>query len=400
MKLHPRLTPEGVVLVKRSERLRRVAEPRLGGGWVVGYGHTASAREGARVTEADAAALLVYDLSRSAEHVEAMLRAPVDAARFDALNATAFSIGPEALSRSEVLRRINAGEAATPEAILAAREPSGPAAPAVIAAAEAVRARLDRVLALEPAQDEHAHPRLVPAPAPPPAEADVGRKPDEAAGPASKPEFASVELPPEPEPELAPEPEPEPAPEPEPPPFVAEPASEPLPPDPLRSRPVDDLESTQYQPAYTPQRRGEARPHPVEPEAEPRPRPTPTPPEPLDAGGFDPESTRLLTPFDRPDGSQWSPPADAPPVGPPPIVTFVRGGRAQLWGRIKDDPRVYAAVGACGIALFLSALVGFALGRPTGLGLAVGLTGILCMAVAAAFFLYRWMGGPARRPDF
>ena len=65
---------------------------------MLGHGHTASAREGARVSPAEAEALLLYDLSRIAVRVEAALLAPVSAQQFEALTAFAFHIGPEAFA--------------------------------------------------------------------------------------------------------------------------------------------------------------------------------------------------------------------------------------------------------------------------------------------------------------
>ena len=109
MKLHPRVSRPAIELVKRFEGFRPRAERLAAGGWIVGYGHTLSAREGAQVSEADAEALLWFDLSRSASSVEAALLAPVSAPQFEALTAFAFSIGDEAFADSSVVRRINEG---------------------------------------------------------------------------------------------------------------------------------------------------------------------------------------------------------------------------------------------------------------------------------------------------
>jgi lysozyme len=109
MTLHPRLTPATVALVKRFETLQSVAEPTPSGGWSIGYGHTASAREGARVSPADAEALLTYDLDRSARAVERALFAPVTQAQFEALTALCFNLGEPAFLRSTALARVNAG---------------------------------------------------------------------------------------------------------------------------------------------------------------------------------------------------------------------------------------------------------------------------------------------------
>ena len=60
----PRLkvSREGVVLIKSFEGFRPHAVRGGDGRWVIGYGHTASAREGLSVGEQDAELLLQYDL--------------------------------------------------------------------------------------------------------------------------------------------------------------------------------------------------------------------------------------------------------------------------------------------------------------------------------------------------
>jgi lysozyme len=109
MKLHPRLDRACIDLVKRFEGLRLTAARLDGGGWTIGYGHTASAREGARVTPEEAEALLLYDLDRVARAIDPMIFSPVDDNQFSALVAFAFNVGVEAFRRSEVLIRVNEG---------------------------------------------------------------------------------------------------------------------------------------------------------------------------------------------------------------------------------------------------------------------------------------------------
>lgn len=96
-------------LVQRFEGFRRRAARLPNGGWTVGYGHTASAREGVEIGESDARDLLTWDLRRTAAEVDADLYAPATQNQFDALVAFAFNVGPEAFRRSAVLRRFNEG---------------------------------------------------------------------------------------------------------------------------------------------------------------------------------------------------------------------------------------------------------------------------------------------------
>lgn len=109
MKLNPRVTPAVIELVKRFEGLRRHAARLEAGGWTIGYGHVRFAREGAKVSPADAEALLVFDLSEVANALETMILAPVNAPQFEALTAFAFNIGVENFRHSTVLKWVNEG---------------------------------------------------------------------------------------------------------------------------------------------------------------------------------------------------------------------------------------------------------------------------------------------------
>jgi len=98
-----------IELIKRFEGYRRKAAQLPDGRWTIGYGHTASARAGAEVSEEDAEALLLYDLMVVARAVDELTYASLTDNQFDALCAFAFSIGPDAFRRSEVLKRVNEG---------------------------------------------------------------------------------------------------------------------------------------------------------------------------------------------------------------------------------------------------------------------------------------------------
>ena len=110
MQLHPRVTSATIDFAARFEGLRRRAA-RLpdGRGWTVGYGHSRTARAGVEITEAEARALLAWDLSQAAVVVEAVVFAPLDANAFDALCDFAFNIGEAAFRTCEVARHLNEG---------------------------------------------------------------------------------------------------------------------------------------------------------------------------------------------------------------------------------------------------------------------------------------------------
>lgn len=106
-----KVSREGVVLIKSFEGFRASAQPRPEGGWVIGYGHTRSAREGLTVSEADAELLLQYDLIPVVTTLNDQAPAWVNQHQFDALASYAFSIGLDRFQASPVLERLRAGSA-------------------------------------------------------------------------------------------------------------------------------------------------------------------------------------------------------------------------------------------------------------------------------------------------
>ena len=109
MKPRHQLSRNGLNLIKRFEGYRRVSAQLANGGWTIGYGHTKSARQGAEVSEADAEALLLYDLIEVQGEVNRLVYTPLTQNQYDALVSFAFNIGVEAFRTSNVLRRINEG---------------------------------------------------------------------------------------------------------------------------------------------------------------------------------------------------------------------------------------------------------------------------------------------------
>lgn len=106
-----KISREGVILIKSFEGFRPRAIRRDNGQWVIGYGHTASAREGASVSEADAELLLQYDLIPIAKALNESVAASLNQHQFDALASFAFSVGLARFEGSNVLSRLNAGHA-------------------------------------------------------------------------------------------------------------------------------------------------------------------------------------------------------------------------------------------------------------------------------------------------
>ncbi|WP_284223618.1 lysozyme, partial [Brevundimonas denitrificans] len=109
----PRLkvSREGMVLIKSFEGFRPRAVREENGRWVIGYGHTASAREGLTVAEADAELLLQYDLMPVVKALNEQVHSPLNQHQFDALASFAVSVGVDRFLASDVLQRLNEGHA-------------------------------------------------------------------------------------------------------------------------------------------------------------------------------------------------------------------------------------------------------------------------------------------------
>ena len=88
-----------IALIKRFEGYRRSAARLADGRWTIGYGHTRSAREGARVSEDDAAALLLYDLGEVCVALHDLVFTPLSQNQFDALASFAMNIGVDDVPR-------------------------------------------------------------------------------------------------------------------------------------------------------------------------------------------------------------------------------------------------------------------------------------------------------------
>jgi lysozyme len=110
--MRPRLSVSrsAVDLIKVFEGFRPAAARLDDGRWTVGYGHTMTAREGALITEADAEALLLYDLIQASHAVNEYVFTPLNQNQFDALVSFVFNIGVRAFRGSPTLRRLNEGK--------------------------------------------------------------------------------------------------------------------------------------------------------------------------------------------------------------------------------------------------------------------------------------------------
>lgn len=107
-----KLTTNGLRLLKHFEGLSLAAYRDPVGVWTVGYGHTATARPGMTVTEAEAEALLIEDLGQAGRAVRRLVTVPLVDHEYSALTSFTFNLGAGNLAASTLLARLNRGDRA------------------------------------------------------------------------------------------------------------------------------------------------------------------------------------------------------------------------------------------------------------------------------------------------
>lgn len=111
------VSPAGRHFIGLHEGLRLAAYRDAVGVWTIGYGHTAMAgppapAAGMTITREEADAILARDLKRFEDGVSRLVAVPLAQHEFDALVSFAFNVGEGNLSRSTLLRKLNAGDRA------------------------------------------------------------------------------------------------------------------------------------------------------------------------------------------------------------------------------------------------------------------------------------------------
>jgi lysozyme len=105
-----RTSRAGLDIIKAFEGFRPRYTELPDGRWVIGYGHVRKSKEGAKVSEDEAEAILrEYDLPPVEQLVADSVLAPLNQNEFDALVSLAYNIGAKAFACSDVVAHINAG---------------------------------------------------------------------------------------------------------------------------------------------------------------------------------------------------------------------------------------------------------------------------------------------------
>ncbi|MEN9855171.1 MAG: hypothetical protein RL186_883 [Pseudomonadota bacterium] len=97
-------------LITSFEGFRARAALAPSGKWTLGFGHSATAREGLSVTRLEAEDLLRWDLLPVEDMIRQRALMPLSQNQFDALVSFAFNIGLDNFSHSAVLAAINQGK--------------------------------------------------------------------------------------------------------------------------------------------------------------------------------------------------------------------------------------------------------------------------------------------------
>jgi lysozyme len=103
-------SPRGRALIEKFEGLRLTAYQDMVGVWTIGYGHTGpDVKAGLTITQQQAEQLLINDLARFNNGVNALVTVKINQNQFDALISFSYNLGLGSLQQSTLLRLLNAG---------------------------------------------------------------------------------------------------------------------------------------------------------------------------------------------------------------------------------------------------------------------------------------------------
>lgn len=106
-----RMKIKNIDIIKKHEGLRLEAYlPTPNDVWTIGYGHTHTTKQGMKITEAQAEALLRKDIAWVEKAINKFVVVPLTQNQFDALASFVFNVGEGAFSKSTLLRLLNSGD--------------------------------------------------------------------------------------------------------------------------------------------------------------------------------------------------------------------------------------------------------------------------------------------------
>jgi GH24 family phage-related lysozyme (muramidase) len=100
---------ERIDMIKKHEALRLVAYlPTPHDVWTIGWGHTATARAGMKITKVQAETLLRRDLAWVRDVIAKRVKVPLTQPQYDALASFIFNLGEANFKASTLLKKLNA----------------------------------------------------------------------------------------------------------------------------------------------------------------------------------------------------------------------------------------------------------------------------------------------------
>lgn len=105
-----KIGPRGLALIKRYEGCKLDAYQDSVGVWTIGYGSTLGVKQGQRITQQQADALLIEDLARFENGVGGYVTKDVKESQADAMISLAFNIGLGNFRDSTLLKLTNSNQ--------------------------------------------------------------------------------------------------------------------------------------------------------------------------------------------------------------------------------------------------------------------------------------------------
>ncbi|HEX6992235.1 MAG TPA: lysozyme [Gemmatimonadales bacterium] len=100
-----------LALLREFEGCRLTAYQDVAGVWTIGYGHTGpDVQGGLTITQPQADDLLRADAQKAGDAVLACVSVPLTDGQYGALVSFVYNLGPGALAKSTLLRKLNAGD--------------------------------------------------------------------------------------------------------------------------------------------------------------------------------------------------------------------------------------------------------------------------------------------------